>query len=174
VGGGSDVSVSADSLRASFLDEVRVNAARARAEGDRQVTAMRAEAERRGRALVAEAHAEGVAAARIVGRQDQAAARRRARAIVLAAKRELYEELCRQAKAAAGSLRDDPGYPALLEQLVTTARAQLGEDAVLEVDPRGAGGVRGSSGTRHVDYTLDALAERCLERLGGGLERLWS
>jgi len=168
------VTAPVDSLRATFLDEARADAARARAEGDRQIAAMHAEAEERGGALVEQARAEGIAAAEIVGRQDQAAARRRARAIVLAAKRELYEELCRQARAAARSLRDDPAYPALLEQLTATVRAQLGEDAVLEVDPPGAGGVRGSSGARHVDYTLDALTERCLGRIGGGLERLWS
>ena len=129
------MTVAVDSLRASFLDEARGDAARARAEGDRRIAAMRAEAESRGRALVEQARAEGVAAAAIVGRRDQAAARRRARAIVLAAKRELYEELCRRAKAAARSLRDDPGYPVLLEQLSATARAQLGDDTVLEVDP---------------------------------------
>jgi len=37
-----------------------------------------------------------------------------------------------------------------------------------------AGGVRASNGARHVDYTLDALVERCLERLGGRLEQLWA
>ncbi|HEY7691271.1 MAG TPA: hypothetical protein VH816_02920 [Gaiellaceae bacterium] len=174
MGGGPVVTAAADSLRTSFLDEVRADAVRGREESDLRIAAMRAEAERRGLALVEEARAEGAAAAALVDRQDRAAARRRARTTVLAAKRELYEELCRRAKAAARSLRDDPGYPALLEQLVATARAQLGEDAMLEIDPPGQGGVRGSSGTRHVDYTLDALAERCLERLGGGLERLWS
>jgi vacuolar-type H+-ATPase subunit E/Vma4 len=168
------VTTAVDTLRATFLDDVRADADRELAEADRQVAAMRAEAEERGRALVEEARREGIAAAGIVGRQDRAAARRRARAVVLTAKRELYEELCRQAKAAVRSLRDDPGYPALLERLAATVRAQLGEDAVVEVDPPGPGGVRGSSGGRHVDYTLDALAERCRERLGGGLERLWA
>jgi vacuolar-type H+-ATPase subunit E/Vma4 len=168
------VTVAVDTLRATFLDEARAGAARARADTDRRIAAMHAEAEERGKVLVERARAEGVAAAEIVDRQEQAAARRRARAMVLAAKRELYEELCRQASAAAHLLRDDPGYPALLERLSAAVRAQLGEDAELEVDPSEAGGVRGSSGPRHVDYTLDALAERCLERLGGGLERLWS
>jgi vacuolar-type H+-ATPase subunit E/Vma4 len=168
------VTVAVDPLRAGFLDEARADAERVRAEADRQVAAMRAEAEQRGRALVDQARAEGVATAAIAGRQDRAAARRRARAIVLAAKRDLYEELCLQAQAAARSLCDDPGYPELLGRLTMAVRAQLGEDALLEVDPPGAGGVRGSSGARHVDYTLDALVERCLERLGGGLERLWS
>jgi len=168
------VTVAVDSLRTTFLDQARTDAARIRADSDREIAAMRAGAEERGRGLVEQARAEGVAAAAIVGGQAQAAARRQARAVVLAAKRELYEQLCRQARLAARSLRDDPGYPALLERLGAAARAQLGEKAVLEVDPPGAGGVRGSSGARHVDYTLDALAERCLERLGGRLERLWS
>jgi hypothetical protein len=168
------VSSAVEPLRAAFLAEVRAEVARALADADRRAAARIAEAERRGRALVEAARAEGVAVAALVGAEEQTLARRRAQSLRLAAKRELYERLAAEAHAAARALRNDPRYPALLARLAQTARAQLGADAVLELDPPEAGGVRACAGSRRVDYTLDALAERCLERLGSEMERLWA
>ncbi len=161
-------------LHDALLAQAQAEADRLLAEARERAAALIAEAERRGAALVERARAEGAAAAAMAGAHDHARARRRARTAVLVARRELYDELCRQATAAARRLRDDPGYRALLERLSAAAREQLGEDAVLEVDPVGAGGVRGAKRGRHVDYTLDALVERCLGRLGGRVEELWA
>jgi vacuolar-type H+-ATPase subunit E/Vma4 len=112
--------------------------------------------------------AAGREARRIVGR-----ARSDARRIALRARRDVYDELCVRVKAAALELRHDPTYDRLLERLQAIARAQLGEDATLDVDPPGVGGVRGVSGSRHIDLTLSALAERSLASLGPELELLW-
>ncbi len=92
---------------------------------------------------------------------------------VLATQRVAYEELRRRARTAVLALRDDPGYPELLERLAAACRRDLGEQAQLEIDPPEAGGVRARAGTRRVDYTLIALAERCVEELGPRLRRLW-
>ena len=45
---------------------------------------------------------------------------------VLAARRELYDELRRRARTAVLSLRDEPGYQELLERLAAAARRDLG------------------------------------------------
>jgi hypothetical protein len=161
-------------LRRALLDNVQAETARMLAQTDVRAAATVAEAERQGRALVDQVRRDADAAAAVAAANEQARARRQARTLVLAARRELYEELVRQARAAAHALRDDPVYAELLERWSAAARAQLGDDAVLEVDPPGVGGVRASSGGRNVDYTLDVLVERCLQRLGGTVERLWS
>jgi vacuolar-type H+-ATPase subunit E/Vma4 len=173
---GRDAVVTAvvEPLRDSLLHQRNEEIARLLADTAEEVAAKRAEVEQEGLALVEQARADGIAAAGIAGAHDEVRARRRVRSLVLTTKRELYDELRRQALEAAQALRQDPRYPALLERLSAAARAQLGDAAVLEVDPPNRGGVRASSGARHVDYTLDALVERCLDRLGGSLEQLWA
>lgn len=114
------------------------------------------------------ADAAGREALRIVGRARSDAGR-----VVLRARRDVYDELCAQVHAAALELRHDPAYGSLLERLQAVVRAQLGEDATLDVDPPGLGGVRGFSGSRHVDLSLPALAARALASLGPELELLW-
>lgn len=124
-------------------------------------------------ALVDRTRTKGEAAARreavrIVGR-----ARSQGRALVLAAQREVYDELRRRTFAAVQELRADPAYDRLLERLEAVARARLGAEVSVEIDPPEIGGVRASSGPRRIDLSLPALAERCLAGLGSELERLW-
>jgi len=167
------MTVAAEPLREALLDQTRAETDERLAAADRRAEALLLDAEERGAALAERARAEGAAAARLAGAHDEARARRRARSLVLAARRELYEELRRRALEAAHALRDDSAYPALLDGLAAVARAQLGEDAELEIDPPD-GGLRASCGARHVDYTLGALVERSLDQLGDRLERLWA
>ena len=161
-------------LRNALLDQAQAEAERVLAEADEQAAATLAEADSQGTALVEEARAAGIAAGSIEGAHEEVHARRFARALVLSAQRELYDELRRQSRAAVHELRHDPRYPELLERLSAAARAQLGDGAALELDPPDAGGVRGSKESRHVDYTLDALVERCLDHRGARPERLWA
>jgi hypothetical protein len=72
------------------------------------------------------------------------------------------------------ALRDDPGYPALIDRLERLAREQLGPAAEIERDPPLMGGVLGRAGGQHVDYTLPAISERHLQAMGAEVERLWS
>jgi vacuolar-type H+-ATPase subunit E/Vma4 len=168
------VTVAVEPARVALLAQAEDDADLMLRAADDQAAATLAEADAQGRQLIELARSEGAAAASTEGAYEEARARRRSRTLVLAAQQELYDELRRQAREAARGLRHDPRYPELLDRLSAAAGAQLGEGAQLDVDPPGAGGVRAVSGRRHVDYTLDALADRCLERLGSGLERLWT
>ena len=160
-------------LRNAELAQARAEAEAALADADRRAAVELAAAQERGEELVRRARAEGAAAAAIAGAHDEAQARRTARALVLAAERELYDELCRRADEEVFALRGGDAYRALLEELSAVARRQLGAGARLDVDPDGLGGVRGSSNGRSVDYTLPSVVDRALERLGARTEELW-
>lgn len=162
-----------DRLRASFLAQAAEDAeqAIAAAEADRRTRL--AEAQASAEEIVASARAAGEVDARRDAAAATAAARRRARSAALAARLELYEELRRQALAAAPELRAKPSYEELLRRLERAARADLGADALVERDPGGAGGVVARAGSRMVDYSLPALVERCLGALGERVEELW-
>jgi vacuolar-type H+-ATPase subunit E/Vma4 len=174
VGGAAIVTVTIDPLRRTLLDDVRLEAERVVAEADSRAADKVAGAKERAAELIERARTEGEAIAAFAGAREQAAARRRARSLVLAVQRELFDDFCRDAREAVHRLRADRRYPALLERLSAAARAQLGEDCRLEIDPADAGGVLGSNGTRRVDYTLDALVDRCIERLGSEVKQLWA
>lgn len=100
---------------------------------------------------------------------ERTAARRSARAVELAAQREVYEELRRRVAAAVARLAEDP---ALRGRLVAAVRARLGPDAtVLEA---AGGGVVGVAAGRRVDLSLVAVAERAVDALGGEVCELWA
>jgi hypothetical protein len=166
--------VNLEPLREAVLEQARTDSARIRAEASARAAETVGLAEREGVAGVEQARAEGTAAGRSRGGRELAAARREARRLVLEAKRDLHDELRARARAAALAVREEAGYPALLEALSAAARRQLGEHAVLEIDPPDAGGVRAAAGGRSVDYTLVALTDRCLEKLGRRIEELWA
>ncbi|MFD8530005.1 V-type ATP synthase subunit E family protein [Streptosporangium canum] len=123
-------------------------------------------------AVLAEARASGAAQARAYAAMEHARAQRRARRVELAAQREVLEELRGRAVTAVRSLRDDPCYPRLLERLGELARQAGGGDLV--VSEHSDGGVVAEGRGRRVDCTLDALAGRAVDALGGEVERLWA
>ena len=160
-------------LREVVLDQAQVEAQAMLADAERRAAAeverTRGEAE----ALLQSARTEGETVGELETARDRALAHRTARSLVLQARRDVYEEFRRQAHAAALALRESEDYPALLERLARAARDQLGDEADLETDPPDTGGVRARAGSRRVDYTLPALADRCIGGLGSRLERLW-
>ena len=164
--------MSLESYRLARLDEARAAAERLAADARSAAAEEIAEASAAAAAVIAEARADGA------GRADREMAvagvrdRRRSRQIVLAARRRAYEVLREEALASASRLRLDPGYPALLDQLERLSRAQLGDGARIARDPADGGVVAEVDGCR-VDYSLPALAERCLRGLGAGVEDLW-
>ena len=162
-----------DRLRASFLEQIRADAERAAAAAEEAHAARLAEAKEEARRLIAEACAAGARDAAEEGARIEAAARRQARGRVFDARRELYRELRAAALQQARSLRGDERYTVLLDRLSATARAQLGADAELEVDPAESGGVIARKGLRLVDYSLPALVERCVTELGPRVQELW-
>jgi vacuolar-type H+-ATPase subunit E/Vma4 len=163
-----------ETARDALLADARATANDARAEAQAAAAGRLDAARREADAIVARAREQGDAEGRERGALEEGVARTLARMEVLAARREAYEELRRQARAAVLRLRDDPGYPQLLDRLAAAARRDLGDDALLERDPGDAGGVRASRGSRRVDHTLVALADRCVDDLGVALQRLWT
>jgi vacuolar-type H+-ATPase subunit E/Vma4 len=160
-------------LRSALLSaaEAEADSAVLAAATEAKVELSVAEAQVAGLRARARAEAEGAAekeALRVVGR-----AQSDGRRVVLRARRDVYDELCARVKAATPELRHEPTYGHLLERLQTIARTQLGDDATLDVDPPDVGGVRGFSGSRHIDLSLPALAERCLAARGPDLEAFW-
>ncbi|MBK9181006.1 MAG: hypothetical protein IPM45_15855 [Acidimicrobiales bacterium] len=143
------------------------------AEADRWAAHHLAEARAEAGAAVATARAEGEAevAAELAG--QRAEARRDARRRVLEARSEARTRLLEAAASRALALRDRPGYERFVDALALLARSQLGEGADIERDPSGRGGVIATAGGRRVDYTLRALVERGVERLGPEVDSLW-
>jgi hypothetical protein len=150
-------------VRAELLRQARDEAAQrvreAAAAAEESVRQAEAEAAR----ILAEARAEGAADAAAAAAAQQARSRRTARAAVLAARSEAYDELVRRS---ADALRDEP-----VERLVALAAALLGEPA--RVVPAEGGGVVATAGDRRVDLSLRALAERATQLLGPDAEGLW-
>lgn len=158
-------------VRASLLEQARAEAAArvdaARREADERRSSARAEADGLLRRVLGERE-EATAAARS---RSLLRARREARAIVLHARRDAYEELRAAALAAAADLRARPDYPRLRDRLAAAARERLGPDAEV-TEPEG-GGVLARAGERLVDCSLPVLVQRRLADLGPDLEDLW-
>jgi vacuolar-type H+-ATPase subunit E/Vma4 len=161
------------SAREALLDDARRHAeeivAQAEADARERLEAARRDADE----LIARAHAEGEAEGREQAARAQAGERFAAHMQVLAARRASYDALRERARYAALGLREDPSYSHLLARLEAAARRDLGADAELTLDPS-RGGVIARAGSREVDYTLAALAERCVEELGAKVAALWA
>ncbi|MGZ4201367.1 MAG: V-type ATP synthase subunit E family protein [Thermoleophilaceae bacterium] len=166
--------MSLGSARDALLEDARTRAREIVAAGEAEAAQQTGPARRQAEEILAAARAQGESEGRREAAREEAAEHAAARATVLAAQRESYDELCRRARVAALSLRSEPDYARLLEHLSAAARQGLGEDAELELDPPELGGVRASAGTRALDYTLVAIAERCVDGLGPRLTALWS
>lgn len=160
--------------REALLADARRRAEEIVAQAEEQAREQIEPARRQADEIVAAARAQGEADGRLEAAREEAVQRFSARTTVLGAQRESYEELRRRARAAVLTLRDEPDYPELLEHLGAAARRDLGDGAQLQIDPPELGGVLGTAGTRAVDYTLVALADRCVDDLGPRLAVLWT
>ncbi|HEY6749358.1 MAG TPA: hypothetical protein VI357_27040 [Mycobacteriales bacterium] len=168
---GDAVDVALAPVRAALIASAEADAAALLATADGAGGAV-AEARERAAELVARARAEGAANAAAVLAADRARAHRDGRRIVLAAQREAYEQLRRQARAAVTALRADPGYDRLRARLVGRVEAVLGPGATIVEHP--GGGVVGSVPGRRCDLSLPAIADRAVDALGPEVERLWT
>ncbi len=165
--------IDVEAVRASLLAAAAVEAADARAAAHREDELRLGEARAHADELVAAARRLGESDADLAAASRRIGALRQARALSLEARREAFETFRQEALDAILALRGTPAYEALLQRLAAAARAQLGEEATLEIDPP-SGGVVGHAGPRHVDYSLPALVDRCILSLGSELEELWS
>lgn len=165
---------SVEPARAALLADARDRAARLLQQAEDQESELITHTRRDAGELIARAREEGACAGRTQAARDAGRDRAVARWELLAAQRAAYEELLRGVHSEVMTLREEPGHPALLQRLAAAARRDLGQDAEIEVDPPGLGGVRARAGSRQVDYTLASLAERCVRDLGPLLSRLWA
>jgi vacuolar-type H+-ATPase subunit E/Vma4 len=166
--------LSLDPVRRAIVDDAREEADRMLAELELELGGRIDGARDEAAKILVAARSAGEEEGRLEATRETSRLRTEARMTVLAAERELYDELCARSREATLALREDPGYRELLERLAAAARAALGPDAELEVDPPELGGVRARAGSRSVDYSLPTLSERCIGRLGRRLRRLWA
>lgn len=159
-------------VREALLARAREDAERACADAESEVAARVDAARTEVAALVAEARAQGELDTRALVELERARARRAARALVLGARRQAYEELRAACREATAALLAGPSYPAVRERLVAEAQDALGPDAVIEEAPEG--GVLARVPGRRVDLSCAALAERALASLGTDVEQLWA
>jgi vacuolar-type H+-ATPase subunit E/Vma4 len=166
--------VSLGTAREALLADARRRAHEIVAQAETEAAEQIEPAHRQADALVAAGRAQGEVDGRLEAAREEAVARFSARMTVLAEQRASYDELRRRARAAVLTLRDEADYPELLERMAAAARRDLGDDAQLQIDPPDRGGVLATAGTRAVDYTLVALADRCVDGLGPRLAALWT
>ncbi len=153
-------------VREALTEADRIRAT-ARAEADALLRQARGEAER----AVGLATARGQAEAAPFATAARGRGRAQARFIVLAAQREVYDELCHRIMAEADALRGEPGYGRLLSRLGTMAAQAAGPAATISFPP--AGGVLARSGQVVVDCSLPRLAELAVQALGDQVRDLW-
>lgn len=165
---------SVEPARDALLADARERARQLLEQADEEARELIAQAQRDAEELIARTRDEGLAAGRTQAAHDAGRERALARWEVLAAQRAVYDDTCRRARTEVMAVRDEPGYPELLERLTAAARRELGDGAELAIDPPGLGGIRARAGSRRVDYTLPALADRCVRDLGPALAQLWA
>ncbi|GAA4507401.1 hypothetical protein GCM10023191_065730 [Actinoallomurus oryzae] len=154
----------------ALLAEARREAARIRSEArgvaDAQLARARAEAEQ----ILAGARTAGHSEAAVAARAERVRARRRARSIVLAARRETYEELRRRVRfAVAARCAENPETADLLRRVAVD---RAGPDARIFTAPDG--GVIAVAPGHRIDCSVPALAEHAVDLLGVEVERLWA
>lgn len=158
-------------VRETLLARARADADRMLAEAEAEAAEIIARAQVEADRIRAEARTQGEADAARVLVSDRARARRQARAVVLVAQRDVYDELRTQVRRELPALRADPAYGSWCDRLRKQVHAVLGADAAVAEDPDG--GVVGEMAGRRAGSTLVGLADQALDKLGSDVEGLW-
>ncbi|MFJ9535915.1 hypothetical protein ACIRPX_01455 [Streptomyces sp. NPDC101225] len=161
-----------DPVRARLLRDAAqdADALLAAAAEDARATVLAAQTQ--ASAVLAEARGQGAHDAEVSGAAARNRVRRAARSRELAARREIWEDLCRQVVDRVEALRGTAAYPAVRRRLTAYVRQVLGPDARITEAP--GGGVVGDAPGRRLDCGLAAIAQRALDRAGGEVDRLWA
>ncbi|GAA3293272.1 hypothetical protein Dvina_32325 [Dactylosporangium vinaceum] len=152
-------------VRAAIRQAARAEAARRLRSADARAAATLAGARAGAQLALRDARAAGTAEARALGADDLAGWQLEARTIVLAARRERYDEVRRQAL---DRLRRAGLEPTLRARIVGV----LGTDA--DIEPVPAGGLVGRAGERTVDCSLTALVDHAMSKVAGRIEEAWT
>lgn len=156
-----------EAVRARHLADQRLKAESIVASAREAAAKMLAQAKVEANAATATAQREGEQSADLDTGREWTAARRRARAIVLSAQRDVYDESRRMC---AEAVRVSPRYPTLQRVVADRARRRLGPGADVVVD---GDTVVVTRKHRSVRWTLADAVEEALRRLGGEVEALW-
>ena len=159
-------------VRAALLRRDREDAAGITAEARRQAEAALARARSEASAQLASAREAGRAQAVPLAAALRSRGRRGARAAVLNAQHDAYEELRAQVRASVASLRGKPGYDLLVKRLREDAGRAAGPGATVSEAP--GGGVIARAPGIVVDCSLSRLADAAVDALGGQVTRLWA
>jgi vacuolar-type H+-ATPase subunit E/Vma4 len=158
----------------SLLEDAKARADHIIVEATREAAVAVDEAEQEADTEIRRAKRRGETSARVRADQTLAQARGDAHGDVLEHKEDIRRRFHLAVRSAALDLEDDVRYPDLIDMLEVLARNQLGPTARIERDPDGLGGIAAVDGSRRVDYTLPALAERALESLADKVALLWA
>lgn len=135
----------------------------------REAARVQAGAEAEVAAILDAARAAGTAAGEAIAAAETARVRRKAREIVLAARRDAYEELRRGIGAAVADLCEEPEFA---DRLARLALDRAGPGATAEPMP-GGGVVARARGVR-VEVSAEVLTDWALRALGEEVSRLWA
>jgi len=159
-------------VRAALLRRARERASEITAQARRQASEALDQAHRDAASQVDRAREAGRSQAVPLAAALRAHGRRQARAVLLGAQHDAYQELRDGVRASVASLRDAPGYDLLLERLRHDAGQAAGPGAVLAEAP--AGGVIARAPGIVVDCSLPRLADAAVEALGDQVSWLWT
>lgn len=148
-------------VREALLAAARADADRITAGAQAAAAATLAQGRAAADRLRAEARAQGAASGGAVAAAARNRARRTARARVMRARREGYEQLRAAARQAVAQLPAEPDWPRRRAALAAAVAARLGPGAAVR-DAAG-GGVVGEAPGRRVDCSLAVLADRATE-----------
>ena len=159
-------------VRAALLRRAREEAAGITARARRQAEDALARARGDAASQLASAREAGRAQAVPLAAALRSRGRREARAAVLNAQREAYEELRRQVRASVAALRGGPEYGPLMKRLREDAARAAGSGATVTEAP--GGGVIARAPGIVVDCSLSRLADAAVDALGGQVTQLWA
>lgn len=155
---------SVEPARDALLADARERARQLLEQAEEQARELIAQAQRDAEELIARAREEGFAAGRAQAAHDAGRERALARWEVLAAQRAVYDDTCRRSRTEVMAVRDEPGYPELLERLAAAASRELGhEHLVGEVIS-----LRGEQAVVQAHEYTGGLAPRAPAWLGDG------
>jgi hypothetical protein len=157
-------------VRAAMLRNARNQAEQIVARAARAAEALLAQAHADVEVAMVQAQAEGAAAARSVAAAEIGRSRRAARSAILGAEQVTRDGLVTQIRAAIVGLRDEPGYPHVLDRLTELAKRAAGPDAIITEHPDG--GVVARSAGVLVDCSLPRLADRAVIALAARISEL--
>ena len=160
-------------VRRALIEDAQAEADRIIAQASREAALTAEEAKREATELIGRAEDRGAAAAKARADQTLANARGDVHGEILRAQEAVRQRLHHAVRAAAFELRSDRRYRALLKEFERLARNQLGPNVQIEQDGP-SGGIMAIAGSRQVDYTLPAVAERVLDGVCDKVTLLWA